>query len=129
MADLRDILEDALSSARRGELVRARESMEAGLTMAQKASDDKWIRSFARNAAAVCEQLDDLEAAEQYYKVALAKSPDDAYTYLALASLYEREQKTQLARQTLEECLTIASKSNDSDVLDLLAQRGVVRQP
>ena len=120
----RELLEQALALASESNLEEAISRLDEGLGVAAEEENRKWIAILARNAGLICDRSGDLAKAEGYYKKALEADTSDPYMHFALADLYKREGKLELANDHFQKCRDLAGESKDKDVLKMLEEAG-----
>lgn len=104
--------EDGVQLFAKGEYREALENFEVALTL------NPHDPALHFNVAECYDRLGDAARAEQYYRYALDRTPDNADARLALCALYYRTGRAPQANRMIEEELTAHPSSADALVLD-----------
>ena len=124
MALFRKTLEQSLSLASKDRVDEAVSKLEEGIKEAIEAKDPKWASLLSKNAALICEQKGDLDAARHYYQVSLRYDRPDPYLHFALAILYQRLGKTRSSRRYFNSCYELVRRTKNKDLLAMLERSG-----
>jgi Tfp pilus assembly protein PilF len=124
MSRNRAVLQQSLAMAAEGGVGAAITKLSAAVKSAGRAKDRVWRAQLAKNLALLYAEKNKLAAAAKYYDIALRASKSDPTLHLAIADVYEQLGKASLAKRHLKICHTLASRANDTDVLEILDVRG-----
>jgi Tfp pilus assembly protein PilF len=124
MSRNREVLRKSLALAAEGRVGSAITKLAAAVKSAGRAKDHAWTTQLAKNLALLYAKQNKLPDAAKYYDIALRASRSDPTLHLAIADVYQQLGKHSMAERHLKICHTLASRTNDADMLEILDVRG-----
>jgi tetratricopeptide (TPR) repeat protein len=108
MSHWKDRLQTGFGLMTEGKHGEALALFDEGIELAAREGEEAWLVHYARNAAVVCEKLEDPLGTEKYCTIALKYAPADLGLLHFLGKAYQQLGNADLARRSFETAYRLA---------------------